>query len=104
MGKGAQGEVRDREQQFMWEEIRKHRKPDDTWVVLEGKVYDVTNFKKRHPGGLAADGGPRWSGCYGEKRCFHFQITFKLLAETRVQSFIDVFRAYTSSFLNLLEE
>ena len=51
MGKGAQGEVRDREQQFMWEEIRKHRKPDDTWVVLEGKVYDVTNFKKRHPGG-----------------------------------------------------
>ena len=51
MGKGAQGEVRDREQAFMWDEIRKHRNPDDTWVVLENKVYDVSNFKKRHPGG-----------------------------------------------------
>ena len=74
MGKGAQGEVRDREQQFMWEEIRKHRKPDDTWVVLEGKVYDVTNFKKRHPGGwqlMEDHAGQDATVRYG---VFHFEL------------------------------
>jgi len=36
---------------FSWEEIKKHDKKDDRWLVIDGQVYDVTKWSKRHPGG-----------------------------------------------------
>ncbi|CDK27438.1 unnamed protein product [Kuraishia capsulata CBS 1993] len=33
------------------DEFLKHNKPDDCWVVLNGWVYDMTEFKEIHPGG-----------------------------------------------------
>jgi hypothetical protein len=36
-----------------WEEIKKHDKPQDCWVVYDGIVYDVTEFIPNHPGGAA---------------------------------------------------
>eukprot|EP01080_Neovahlkampfia_damariscottae_P002028 gene2028-1535_t len=36
---------------FTWEEVEKHNKPDDAYVSLYGKVYDITEWKKIHPGG-----------------------------------------------------
>ncbi|OGM43433.1 cytochrome B2 [Aspergillus bombycis] len=35
-------------------EVAKHNSADSCWVVLYGKVYDVTNFLGNHPGGSAA--------------------------------------------------
>lgn len=32
-------------------EVSKHKTVDDCWVVAHGKVYDITEFVKRHPGG-----------------------------------------------------
>ena len=32
-------------------EIKKHTAPDDCWVVLNGKVYDLSTFHSEHPGG-----------------------------------------------------
>ena len=32
-------------------EIAKHNSEMDCWTVVEGKVYNVTNFIKLHPGG-----------------------------------------------------
>jgi hypothetical protein len=32
-------------------ELDKHAKPDDCWVVVNGKVYDLTTFAPNHPGG-----------------------------------------------------
>ncbi|EEQ90602.1 L-lactate dehydrogenase (cytochrome), variant 2 [Blastomyces dermatitidis ER-3] len=32
-------------------EVAKHNSPDSCWVVLYGKVYDVTEFLPHHPGG-----------------------------------------------------
>lgn len=32
-------------------EVAKHNRPDSCWVILYGKVYDVTDFLSEHPGG-----------------------------------------------------
>ncbi|PCH44582.1 cytochrome b5 [Wolfiporia cocos MD-104 SS10] len=34
------------------QEVAKHNKPDDCWVIVSGKVYDVTEFLPNHPGGV----------------------------------------------------
>ncbi|KAJ3149741.1 Cytochrome b5 [Geranomyces variabilis] len=34
-----------------WDEISKHNKRDDLWMVIDGKVYDTTRFLDEHPGG-----------------------------------------------------
>ena len=33
------------------QEVERHNTPDDCWVVLNGKVYDLSIFQKEHPGG-----------------------------------------------------
>ena len=44
-GEGALGRV------IKLEEIRRHKTKDDLWVSVHGKVYDVTRFVPKHPGG-----------------------------------------------------
>tara|TARA_Y100000389_G_C17232754_1_gene399013 strand:+ start:169 stop:471 length:303 start_codon:yes stop_codon:yes gene_type:complete len=36
------------------EDIRKHNTIDDCWVIINNKIYDVTNFIGDHPGGARA--------------------------------------------------
>ena len=36
---------------FTMAEVEKHASDDDTWIVIDGKVYDVTKFMDSHPGG-----------------------------------------------------
>jgi L-lactate dehydrogenase (cytochrome) len=33
------------------DEIQKHNRPDDCWVAIEEKIWDVTEFLDIHPGG-----------------------------------------------------
>lgn len=33
------------------QEVEGHNTPDDCWVVINGKVYDLSVFQKEHPGG-----------------------------------------------------
>ena len=37
--------------EYRLEEINKHTAEDDCWVIIHGKVYDVTDFLDSHPGG-----------------------------------------------------
>jgi fatty acid desaturase 2 (delta-6 desaturase) len=38
-------------QYYTWEEVCDHNNEESMWVVADNKVYDVTKFWKRHPGG-----------------------------------------------------
>ncbi|AIN96256.1 cytochrome b5, putative [Leishmania panamensis] len=44
----SQGEL----QMYSWAEIARHTKEDDCWVVMYGKVLDVSKWLHEHPGGL----------------------------------------------------
>ncbi len=38
---------------YTLDDVAKHTTADDCWLAIEGKVYDVTKFIPRHPGGKA---------------------------------------------------
>ena len=33
------------------EEVSKHNKYDDCWIIIDNCVYDVTKYVEKHPGG-----------------------------------------------------
>lgn len=37
--------------QVGYDELREHKKKDDCWMVLNGVVYDITDYTFKHPGG-----------------------------------------------------
>ena len=39
-------------QKLHGEEVLKHNKREDCWVIIHGKAYDVTDFLPEHPGQL----------------------------------------------------
>lgn len=53
MGKGGEqgGEPEAQIRFYTWEEIQKHNLRTDKWLVIERKVYNVTKWANRHPGG-----------------------------------------------------
>ncbi|KAJ5536018.1 Cytochrome b5 [Penicillium frequentans] len=38
---------------YTLEEVQKHNKADDLWIVLHNKIYDITKYIEDHPGGSA---------------------------------------------------
>ena len=36
---------------FTADEVAEHNSPSDCWLLIHGKVYDVTDWVPNHPGG-----------------------------------------------------
>ena len=51
---GKAGKFAIPEKEYSMEEIAKHNKKEDLWVVVKGVVLDVTNWLDEHPGGPQA--------------------------------------------------
>ncbi len=41
-------------QTYTMAEVAQHSKDGDCWTVIEGKVYNLTNWVHQHPGGVQA--------------------------------------------------
>ena len=53
---------------FTPSQVAKHNKPDDLWIIVKGKVYDVTTYLPVHQGGdaiLKYAGKDATKGVYG---------------------------------------
>ena len=52
MGKGGQQVQQNGTKEILtWTDVKKHSSRTDKWIVVEGEVYDVTKWSKKHPGG-----------------------------------------------------
>lgn len=47
----GRGEKKSELKKFTWDEVHSHRSENDCWMVIKGKVYDVTSWIPKHPGG-----------------------------------------------------
>src|SRR5947207_1029156 len=50
----AEDQSKPSEKEFTLEELGKHDKTTDAWIVLNNKIYDVTSVLGWHPGGRNA--------------------------------------------------
>lgn len=50
-GTGAEQPRESAKSEFTLDEVRKHNKPGDCWIVISNRVYDVTRFLSEHPAG-----------------------------------------------------
>ncbi|XP_011897493.1 fatty acid desaturase 3 isoform X4 [Macaca nemestrina] len=61
---------------FCWEQIRAHDQPGDKWLVIERRVYDISRWAQRHPGGSRLIGHHGAEDATDAFRAFHQDLNF----------------------------
>ncbi|XP_058161334.1 acyl-CoA 6-desaturase isoform X1 [Dasypus novemcinctus] len=61
---------------FSWEEIQKHNLRTDKWLVIDRKVYNITKWSSRHPGGQRVIGHYAGEDATDAFRAFHPNLDF----------------------------
>lgn len=78
------GKTLQRDRKYTWEEIRNHNTATDCWIVIDGKVYDVSKWLKYHPGGILPLLYSAGEDCSGVFKAFH---PFSWIREKRLPPF-----------------
>ncbi len=89
-----------------WSEIAQHNSTQDCWIVVDGGVYDVTEWVSKHPGGemLAILAGEDASAMYHSS---HLRDITPMLEKFRigvVQDYAADFETYNDIFLITLKQ
>ncbi|XP_054419759.1 fatty acid desaturase 3 isoform X1 [Pteronotus mesoamericanus] len=61
---------------FHWEQIRPHNLPGDMWLVIERRVYDISRWAQRHPGGSRLIGHHGAEDATDAFHAFHQDLNF----------------------------
>lgn len=64
---------------YSTEEVHKHNKVNDNWIVVDGKVYDISAWANKHPGGLMTLLGSAGKDATDMIENFHGKIVYKFL-------------------------
>jgi cytochrome b involved in lipid metabolism len=83
------------DKEFTMEEVAKHNKKDDLWIVVKGVVMDVTNWLDEHPGGAQALFSHMGRDASEGKHLTHLSIHFGLMNSAN-QSFLQNSRCSTT--------
>ena len=52
MGKGALNtKPTISSQEYTWDEIKRRNTKEESWIVIDGYIYNITKWQKSHPGG-----------------------------------------------------
>lgn len=64
---------------YNWEEVSKHNNNHDCWVVIDGYIYDITNWISHHPAGdvlailAGEDASAMFHSCHLKNISFHIE-------------------------------
>lgn len=61
------------------DDVAAHKTQDDCWITINNKVYNVTHWLKKHPGGYSILFNLAGQDCSDEYRIFHLEPNEKLL-------------------------
>uniref|UniRef100_A0A8C5PXT9 Cytochrome b5 heme-binding domain-containing protein n=1 Tax=Leptobrachium leishanense TaxID=445787 RepID=A0A8C5PXT9_9ANUR len=75
-GEGCSSSCVKPEARYSWEEIQKHNLKNDKWLVVDRKVYDITRWVKRHPGGMRVIGHYAGEDATEAFQAFHPDLNF----------------------------
>ncbi|XP_011414050.2 acyl-CoA 6-desaturase isoform X2 [Magallana gigas] len=56
---------------YSYQEVSKHDKRDDRWIIINNQVYNITNWARRHPGGSRVIGHYAGQDATDAFRAFH---------------------------------
>lgn len=64
---------------YSLKQVAEHRSEDDCWVAVNNKVYNLTKWLNKHPGGKSVLFNLAGTDCSDEFRTFHYKPNYNLL-------------------------
>jgi len=79
-------------QKFSLEDVAKHSTEGDCWIIIEGKVYNITSYFGKHPGGndtMSATCGKDATNAYKTRDSYATSSGSKTEHSKRAQNLLD---------------